>query len=168
MTTRVELTDLRSLREPEDSQPIFSGAWGAITALAEAVLEVEGFRGAVTLAMVDESTMADLNQRFRGVKSATDVLSFHYEAEEDDWPLVFAEEENNIGEVVLCPAVIERYAREEGIEPGRRLAWSVVHGLLHLAGYDHEQDQGEMAQREEELLSRFEELVAGVTIPPVR
>lgn len=164
---RVEFADLRITAETENSQATLPGPCGALVALAEAVLEAEGFNGSVVLAMVDESTIAELNRQFRGIEDATDVLSFSYGEEQDDWPRVPTEEEI-VGEVVVCPAVIQRYAEEEQIDPGRRLAWSIVHGLLHLAGYDHEQEQGEMAQREEELLSRFEELVAGVAMPPVQ
>jgi len=165
--------DLRSMvgseeAEPEESLSALPGPWAAIVELAKAVLAAERLEGNVVIALADEAAMADLNRRFRGVEGPTDVLSFCYGEEEGEWLEASAEEVEDIGEVVLCPAVIERCAEEEGVEPGRRLAWSLVHGVLHLAGYDHEQDQGEMAQREAELLSRLDGLAAAVVVPPVR
>ena len=49
-----------------------------------------------------------------------------------------------------------RYAAEEGREAIIQLGWTLIHGTLHLAGYDHETDQGEMREREQELLRRLD------------
>ena len=60
-----------------------------------------------------------------------------------------------LGEVVICPALVRRYAAEAGTTSGYQLGWTVVHGMLHLLGYDHEQDRGEMRPREQVLLERL-------------
>jgi probable rRNA maturation factor len=110
----------------------------AVGGLVQAVLDAEACGGEISLAFVDEAAMSDLNSRYRDVKGSTDVLSFDY-ADGD-------------GEIVLCPAVILHYAREDGRDPAEQLGWTLIHGALHLAGYDHETDQGEMRAREQELL----------------
>lgn len=130
-----------------------------VTALALAVLDAEERVGSVVFAFVDEAAMADLNCRYRGSEEPTDVLSFS-EADAEDWSDAgFPGEEAvaDLGEVVVCPAVVRRYAAEEGADSRRQMAWTLIHGLLHLLGYDHETDHGEMRLREQELL---EELTA--------
>ncbi len=139
-----------------------------IAGLAEAVLREEGSRGTFSLALVEEATMTDLNRRYRGEQGSTDVLSFPEEAEGDCWPGIAAEDDVAhvhgedleppgpfLGEVVVCAAVVERYAREEGRSAGEQLGWTIIHGTLHLLGYDHERDRGEMRAREQALLERF-------------
>jgi probable rRNA maturation factor len=110
----------------------------AVGGLVQAVLDAEGCGGEISLAFVDEAVMIDLNSRYREAEGSTDVLSFDY-ADGD-------------GEIALCPAVIMRYAGEDGRDPAEQLGWTLIHGALHLAGYDHETDQGEMRAREQELL----------------
>ncbi|MCE5254176.1 MAG: rRNA maturation RNase YbeY [Actinomycetia bacterium] len=142
-----------------------------VMALIEAVLRTEAVAGAVTVALVGEAEMVELNGRFRGLPESTDVLSFRYADAEEEWldgPVAepgggaIAEEDRpapDLGEVVVCPAVVDRYAREEGADFGGRLAWALVHGVLHLVGYDHEKDHGEMRRRERVLLEELAPLV---------
>lgn len=143
-----------------------------VAGLVRATLEAEGVGAAVVVAFVEEEAIALLNRRYRGITGPTDVLSFRYagEAGEADalsapsvlsaWP---GEEEGSpAGEIAVCPAVVRRYSEEEGDDPGRRLAWTIVHGVLHLVGYDHETDHGEMRRREQELLLEMEESVLAV------
>jgi probable rRNA maturation factor len=124
-------------------------ASGPVAAVAERVLAVEGAFGSVVVAFVDEERIAELNARYR-MPGSTDVLSFRAEDETEDWPDTLAPAE--LGEVVICPAVVRRYAIEEGVSEGEQLGWTLVHGVLHLLGYDHETDHGEMRAREQELL----------------
>jgi probable rRNA maturation factor len=114
--------------------------------LVQTVLELEGFGGEVSVAFVDEETIADLNSRYRQAEGPTDVLSFGYSDEA-------------AGEIVVCPQVVSRYAVEDGHPPAAQLGWTLIHGALHLAGYDHETDQGEMREREQRLLLELEGLV---------
>jgi probable rRNA maturation factor len=129
---------------------------GAVTRLVEAVFEAEGVSGEFAVAFVDEASIAELNARYRESDMPTDVLSFDYAAGEG-WPAEAGSGEVD-GEVVVCPQVVIRYADEAGRDPGAQLGWTLIHGALHLAGYDHETDQGEMREQERRLLEQFAEL----------
>jgi len=142
-----------------------------VIALVGAVLRAEKAGGAVTVAFVGEREMTELNGRFRGLSEPTDVLSFRYADGDDEWPespgaepgAASADGEGqpapDLGEVIVCTAVVDRYAREEGTCFGVQLAWTLVHGVLHLVGYDHEEDDGEMRRRERVLLEELGPLV---------
>lgn len=80
----------------------------------------------LVIAFVDESEMKRLNREYRGRNYATDVLSF----ESDD--------SGSLGELVICPSVISSQAREHGILVREELGYMILHGFLHLLGYDHE------------------------------
>ena len=89
--------------------------------------------------------MADLNKLFRGKDSTTDVLSFPNEPEE------FDPDQKNLGDVVISVEQANRQAEENGLSLELELKQLILHGLLHLCGYDHETDNGEMNARELEL-----------------
>jgi probable rRNA maturation factor len=140
----------------------------AVIDLARAVLHAENALGSLAIVCVDEAVIKELNLRYRGVDEATDILAFP--EEDDQWP---AEAEllsglgksamaNDLGELVLCPAVIVGYAHEDGIGVGRQLGWTVIHGMLHLLGYDHETDEGEMRSRERRLLDELGPMLANL------
>jgi probable rRNA maturation factor len=140
--------------------------------LAEAVLEEEGVRGDAELSMlfVDEQAMADLNKRFLGRDGPTDVLAFPiddepveggrspdsggsgpgFSSEPSDMPIV-------LGDVVICPAVAHRNAAEHTGTYDDELALLIVHGVLHLLGMDHEDDDEAelMESRERQLLAKL-------------
>jgi probable rRNA maturation factor len=126
-------------------------------ALVEAVLDAEGVSGEVTVAFIDEAAITELNRRYRKSNVPTDVLAFDYAAE-PGWPAE-AESGGVAGEVAVCPRVVIRYADEDGRDPAAQLGWTLIHGALHLAGYDHETDHGEMRAREQRLLEQFDGLV---------
>jgi probable rRNA maturation factor len=126
-------------------------------ALVEAVFDAEGVSGEVAVAFVDEAAITELNRRYRKVNAPTDVLAFDYAAE-PGWP-VEADTGSVAGEVAVCPRVVIRYAGEDGRDPAAQLGWTLIHGALHLAGYDHETDDGEMRAREQRLLEQFDGLV---------
>jgi probable rRNA maturation factor len=84
----------------------------------------------VTVRVVDEAESAELNGRYRHREGPTNVLSFPFE----DPPGVAS---GILGDVVICAPVVEREAREGSIPPAARWAHMVVHGVLHLCGYDH-------------------------------
>lgn len=117
--------------------------------LVTAVLQAEHALGSIVVAFVDEHAIEELNARYRSPE-VTDVLSFRYADESGQWEGVSSCTE--LGEVVVCPAVVWRYAIEEGASGTGRLGWTLIHGVLHLLGYDHEADHGEMRAREQELL----------------
>ena len=121
-------------------------------AAAEAVrsaLAAEGVQsGEVGVAFVDERRIAELNAKHRGKPSATDVLSFPI----DGRALLPEGIPRQLGDLVVCPAV----ASAEGTP----IATLLVHGALHLVGYDHETDDGAMLARQSELLSEVAPVVA--------
>ncbi len=123
----------------------------AVEALVGAVLSKEAAEGAVTVAFVGVEAMAELNGRYRGKEGPTDVLSFSAETAGEGWPEV-GEEEASLGDVIVCPEVAAVNAGEYGTSLDSELRRLVVHGVLHLLGYDHESDEGAMQQREEVLL----------------
>lgn len=113
-------------------------------------------RGELSLVLVDEAEMARLNRQHRARKGPTDVLSF---------PLDSREESHDAtqgppplwGDVVICPAAARQGALQAGHRLEHELCLLVIHGLLHIFGYDHETDQGQMEAKQKEL---FESLCA--------
>jgi probable rRNA maturation factor len=136
--------------------------------LARAVLAAEGVRGGVVVAFVGEEDMAGLNGRFRGVREPTDVLSFGQEDSDVEWPGPSKKVKVDLGEVAVCLAVIGRYARDEGADLGRQLGWTIIHGILHLLGYDHEDGDGRMREREQTLLGLLERRVGALSSAAAR
>ena len=100
----------------------------AIRTWARAALNVDGMRGGqITIRFVDAEEGRTLNRDYRAKDYATNVLSFPYA----DDPVV-------CGDLVICAAVVEREAAEQGKTLSAHYAHLIVHGLLHLQGYDHE------------------------------
>jgi probable rRNA maturation factor len=137
---------------------------GPVRDLVKAVLEAEGCPGAVVVAFLDEEGISELNGRFCGLSQPTDVLSFRQADTDFEWPDPTGESHRDLGEVVVCPAVVRRYALEEGGDPETQLGWTLVHGALHLVGYDHERDGGEMRAREQALLKELDLRVRAVAV----
>ncbi len=131
--------------------------------LVKALLAAEGARGSVVVAFVGEGTMAELNGRYRDLEEPTDVLSFRRADGDADWPEPSKEGTAELGEVAVCLPVVRRYAREEGGDPSTQLGWTLIHGVLHLLGYDHEDDGGHMRDREAFLLLRLDRQVRAVS-----
>ena len=115
----------------------------------------EGVTGEVTVRIVGESESADLNSRYRGKQGATNVLSFA--ADGCNAAPAAAGELLPFGDLVICAAVVEREASEQGKTPAAHWAHIVVHGALHLQGYDHEsvRDATIMEARERALLAEL-------------
>ena len=121
----------------------------AAAAAVRSALAAEGVQsGEVGVAFVDERRIAELNAEHRGKPSATDVLSFPI----DGRALLPEGVPRQLGDLVVCPAV----ASAEGTP----IATLLVHGVLHLVGYDHEIDGGAMLVRQNELLSEVAPVVA--------
>lgn len=100
--------------------------------------------GCVTIRIVDESESTELNSGFREKDKPTNVLAFPAGV-----PLLpeLADEEQEIGDLVICQAVVIREAAEQGKQAGDHFAHLAIHGSLHLAGYDH-QDEAEASTME--------------------
>jgi probable rRNA maturation factor len=138
--------------------------------LARNTLTDEGVRGLaeVSLIFADEPTIADLNQQFMGKEGPTDVLSFPIDDEPEPSGRVpdaggsgpgeppLPEIPQLIGDIVLCPAVAARNAVDHEVSFDDEVALLIVHGVLHLLGWDHmiDEEAERMEARERELLSR--------------
>jgi probable rRNA maturation factor len=96
-------------------------------------------RGSVTIALVPDARVQALNREFRNKDTPTDVLSFP------------AGEPGQLGDVVIAVGVARRQAKAAGHALGTELRVLALHGLLHLLGYDHEQDDGRMERLERRL-----------------
>ena len=154
--------------DEQSDHPVDTLRW---VRLAEAVLQEEELTGDAELSVlfVDEGSIAELNARFLGKDGPTDVLAFPIDeepvesgrspdsggtgpgmpSEPEDMPVL-------LGDIVICPAVAFRNAPEHAGTYDDELALLVVHGLLHLMGMDHEEDDEaeEMEAKERDLLAR--------------
>ena len=95
--------------------------------------------GEITIRLVEADEGQALNQEYRGKDYATNVLSFPYDSE----PLV-------VGDLVICPAVVAREAAEQDKPLAAHYAHLVVHGMLHLQCWDHENDDDAQLMEDEE------------------
>jgi probable rRNA maturation factor len=102
-----------------------------------------------SVAFVSDRRMKELNSLFRGKDSTTDVLSFPHEPDE------FDSDTSNIGDIVISAEQALRQAEENGLDVENEIKQLILHGLLHLSGYDHETDNGEMNARELELRDKL-------------
>lgn len=128
--------------------------------LAELVLAEEQLDGdtEVTLLFVGDDVIADYNQRFMGRTGPTDVLAFPLETARPGLPprRVRGGPPINLGDVVIAPGYVARAAAQRGADVDNELGLMVVHGILHLLGWDHQDDDQaeEMESREAALLER--------------
>ena len=97
-----------------------------------------------TIAFVSDKHIRELNRQFRGIDKATDVLSFP------------AEEELNLGDVAVSVETAATQARDNGLTLDHEIAQLILHGLLHLSGYDHETDNGQMNRLELKLRRKLD------------
>ena len=123
--------------------------------------------GDVSLLIADDSTLQDLNRRYRGLDEVTDVLAFSPvhggDASAGEGATAEAEpflrgdgRAESLGDIVISYPQAERQAQERGVPLRRELALLVVHGILHLLGYDHDdpQDERRMWERQDAILAR--------------
>jgi probable rRNA maturation factor len=125
-----------------------------LAALARRALAAESVPAPAELSVVitDDETVRDLNRRYRGVDTPTDVLSF--ELANADGFVAPPGSARLIGEIVISYPTAARQAQEAGHEIDQELAHLLVHGILHLVGHDHETPEEALAMRarEESLL----------------
>ena len=96
-----------------------------------------------TIAFVSDRQIKILNQRFRGLDKPTDVLSFPAGDEEH-----IETSESSLGDIAISVERAESQASENGLVFEKEIAQLILHGLLHLCGYDHETDKGQMNRLE--------------------
>jgi probable rRNA maturation factor len=129
----------------------------------------------VTICLVSDAEIARMNEAFRGEKGPTDVLSFP--AEKQGAVLLSGRKrtktreakgtekgrgepkarttERYLGDIAIAPLTARRYAKKNGRSLNNELRVLILHGVLHLMGYDHETDRGEMNRIEQKLRKRF-------------
>lgn len=108
--------------------------------VAQMVLRKEKKKGELSIGIINETESQSLNKKYRGKNYPTSVLSFSGGS--------FA-----LGEVLLCPSVIRRESTTYGMMPRTALAYLLIHGILHLAGYGHEKNAKRMEAKEKHFLS---------------
>lgn len=108
----------------------------------------------VSVTIVNNEQIHELNKEYRQVDRPTDVLSFPLWEPDEDWVVVEEEETVPLGDIVISLAKAREQAGEYGHSVERELGFLAVHGFLHLLGYDHEtpEQEREMFGRQEEIL----------------
>ena len=128
--------------------------------IAQTVLKAEGVAPPyeVSLVFTDSETVKQLNRDYRGVDEPTDVLAFYMlpQKEVDDSFALPPDGVTRLGEVIISYPQAVAQAKKQGHSPERELALLIIHGILHLLGYDHEEpeEESKMRERERELLER--------------
>jgi probable rRNA maturation factor len=107
-------------------------------------------RGTVTVVLADDTEVRRLNRTWRGVRAATDVLSFPTDPSVPTPRGV----RRHLGDIVIATGIARLQAKEAGHAYATELRVLALHGLLHLLGYDHETDSGQMARAERRLRRR--------------
>ena len=128
--------------------PLDGERWRAFAAQAFKVVPLRG--AGVTVAFVSDRAMRELNWRWRGKRGTTDVLSFP--AEQAEFEKLA---EATLGDVVVSVERAEKQAAEHGLSFEKEVKQLILHGLLHLCGYDHVTDNGEMNALELRLRRRL-------------
>lgn len=141
----------------EQSTPVDAEA---LVALARLVLRREGYPDAtdLTVVLVDEEVMAGYHESHLGEPGATDVLAFpleHLRPGRPPAPPAQGAPPIHLGDVLIAPSYVTRQAVDHGVGFADEMALMLVHGILHLLGYDHESevDAEAMEERERELLA---------------
>lgn len=133
---------------------------GWVRRIAQTVLKAEGVAPPyeVGLVFTDSETVKQLNRDYRGVDEPTDVLAFYMLPQQgaDSSFALPPDGVTRLGEVIISYPQAVAQAREQGHSPERELALLVIHGILHLLSYDHEEpeEESKMRERERELLER--------------
>ena len=126
----------------------------------------------VTVCLVSDAEIARMNQAFRKKKGPTDVLSFPAEeklrtfvkrrkkiytedAEKSRGNQASRTMQRYLGDIAIAPLTAQRYAKKNGRSLNNELRVLILHGVLHLLGYDHETDRGEMDRIERKMRRRF-------------
>jgi probable rRNA maturation factor len=142
----------------EEFRGVIDEGW--VRRIARTVLKAERVAPPyeVSLVFTDSETVKQLNRDYRGVDEPTDVLAFYMLPQKgaDSSFALPPDGVTRLGEVIISyPQAVEQ-AREQGHSPEKELALLIIHGILHLLGYDHEEprEEAKMRAREKELLGK--------------
>ena len=116
----------------------------------------------MSVTLMDNEHIHEINKKYRGVDKPTDVISFAIEEEDpDEVPIILPEDEEfdipkNIGDIMVSMDKVKEQAEYLGHSEDRELGFLVVHGFLHLNGYDHmKEDEKEMFGLQREILDSY-------------
>ncbi len=129
-----------------DNQTTLAVDLEALEKIADALSNKE-----VELIITDDATMQELNAEYRGKNNVTDVLSFPMEAPFTEQSIFGMP----LGSIIIAESFVKNKAEEFGHSTQDELSLLFIHGMLHLLGFDHENDHGEMRIREKELIEAF-------------
>lgn len=132
--------------EDEQDVPLDTRAICRTTARALEVLRVPR-EASLSVTLVAPEQMADLKEQALGMHAATDVLSFPMDSLDDPMPGPLV-----LGDIVVCPAVAARQAASLGRSMDDEMSQLLVHGVLHVLGWDHDDAAAERAMRRQERL----------------
>lgn len=104
------------------------------------------FQG-ISISYVDDRAMRKLNREHRGINQSTDILSFPAKPEKGAW--------KHLGDLVISLPTADKMAKKMNISRRREIETLIIHGFLHLCGYDHEKDKGEMLELQQALEREF-------------
>lgn len=142
----------------EEFRGVVNGGW--VKKIVRQVFKAEGVASPfeVSLVFTNSETVRQLNRDYRGVDQPTDVLAFSMlpqKGTDSSFPLP-PDGFTRLGEVIISYPQAAEQAKEQGHSPERELALLVIHGILHLLGYDHEEpeEESKMREREREFLER--------------
>ena len=118
------------------------------------VLKKENKEGEISIALIGPEEIRELNKNYRKKDSVTDVLSF---VNKNDIIEIKDRKESFIGEIVLCPEKVRENAQELKADFVKELYWALIHGVLHLLGYEHNnlENAKKMQEKERYYLSFF-------------
>ena len=142
----------------EEFRQVMDGCW--VKKIIKQVLKAEGVAPPyeVSLVVTDSETVKQLNRDYRGVDEPTDVLAFYMLPQRgvDDSFAVPPDGVTRLGEVIISYPQAAEQAREQGHSTERELALLIIHGILHLLSYDHEEpeEEAKMREREKELMEK--------------
>lgn len=148
-----------SIRVKREFKSLVDEGW--VKKIAKQVLRAEGVPSPyeVSLFFTDSLRVRRLNRDYRGVDETTDVLAFYMlPREASDSAFVLPPDGvTRLGEVIISLPQAMQQAKEQGHSTQRELALLIIHGILHLLGYDHEKpdEESEMRGKEKALLERF-------------
>ncbi len=114
------------------------------------LLQKEFRSGEIDLTLCNNQTIQQYNQEYRGKDMPTDVLSFPIEND-----IIRGSIEMPLGSIVISADFVRAKATEFGHSNDNELSLLFIHGMLHLLGFDHEVDSGEMRKKEEEIIHKF-------------
>ncbi len=135
-----------------------------VTQVVEKVLEFEGVQEEyeISISFVNNEEIRSLNKEYRGIDRETDVLSFPMldfieEEQEEEEDVEYIDEELALGDIVISMEKALEQSKEYQHGFNRELAFLLVHGMLHLLGYDHETEatDGDIFEKQEEILKEL-------------